>query len=231
MKPTKSFIEQTYHEMRNKVFSDDALPKEIIVEMTDVKSYLGLYRGLKRPAKGGGQEIYAHLFRFNTRYDLPTDTLVDIILHEMIHCCIAVHGLKDSSSHGPVFKKMMDTINERFGRHITVSFPIPDDVAKASSDTRRRWHVVAVADTTDGRRGFRVLPRVVETIIEFNYALARSSQVSKLRFFLTDDPFFNDYPSRAAYKLFLLPDGEDVMQYLEQAKRVWVDGKKVTVEQ
>lgn len=62
------------------------------------------------------------MLRINTRFDLPEDLLQDTILHEMIHYYIAVNHLRDTSTHGQLFRREMKRINEQGNRHITISY-------------------------------------------------------------------------------------------------------------
>lgn len=57
----------------------------------------------------------------STYYNLTDEELEDVMIHEMIHYSIAYTGLRDTSAHGSIFRGMMENINRRFGRHITVS--------------------------------------------------------------------------------------------------------------
>ena len=62
------------------------------------------------------------VLRINTRIDLPEYVMEDIILHEMIHYYIAVNQLRDTSSHGRLFRREMARINADGNRHITISY-------------------------------------------------------------------------------------------------------------
>lgn len=53
-------------------------------------------------------------------YSMTSDNLEDVMIHEMIHYSIAYTGLRDSSPHGVVFRGMMDAINRKYGRHVSV---------------------------------------------------------------------------------------------------------------
>lgn len=59
--------------------------------------------------------------KISSFYDLEPDMLDDVIIHEMIHYDIVWSGLKDTSSHGRIFRERMKDINRRFGRHIRIS--------------------------------------------------------------------------------------------------------------
>lgn len=59
--------------------------------------------------------------RVSTLFDLDRKVWEDVVIHEMIHYYIAFMGICDTSSHGPVFRKMMHGINASHNRNITVS--------------------------------------------------------------------------------------------------------------
>ena len=63
------------------------------------------------------------VIRLSTYYCLTEEEYQDVLLHEMVHYRIAFERLRDSSPHGPLFRRMMEDINRRFGRHLTVSAP------------------------------------------------------------------------------------------------------------
>lgn len=77
-----------------------------------------------------------YMMRISTCYDLPEDKLDDIIIHEMIHYWIAWSCTRDRSAHGPVFRSMMKEINNKFGRHITISTKV-DQLRPESAVTQQ----------------------------------------------------------------------------------------------
>ena len=81
------------------------------------KTFLGAYK--KRKTLFGGTKCYDFKLRINKRIDLPEADIEDIIIHEMIHYHIAYRGIKDTSTHGRVFKMLMNDINKRFGRQVS----------------------------------------------------------------------------------------------------------------
>ncbi len=62
----------------------------------------------------------SYLISISDYYLMSPDQLEDVMTHEMIHYSIAYTGLKDSAPHGVVFRGMMDAINRKYGRHISV---------------------------------------------------------------------------------------------------------------
>lgn len=119
MKATVTYIEQKFEEFNRQIFGGK-LPK-IPVELSDAKTFLGqcVYKRRRKPF--GKTELYDFRLRINTRIDLPEREVEDTIIHEMIHYYIGYNQLKDASAHGPLFLSIMNEINRKFGRHLTVS--------------------------------------------------------------------------------------------------------------
>lgn len=66
-----------------------------------------------------------------TGADLPEELVEDTILHEMIHYYIAFNQWRDTSTHGQLFRREMKRINEKGGRHISISYrPNPEQLAQ-----------------------------------------------------------------------------------------------------
>ena len=53
-------------------------------------------------------------------YDRSEADFVDTMVHEMIHYHIYATGMRDTSSHGKLFRSMMDEINRREQLHMSV---------------------------------------------------------------------------------------------------------------
>ena len=62
----------------------------------------------------GRTKFYDFSISVSNYYKLTTEQIDDVLIHEMIHYSIAYTGLKDTSSHGIVFRGMMDKINRTF---------------------------------------------------------------------------------------------------------------------
>lgn len=60
--------------------------------------------------------------RFSASFDLDEKVWEDTIIHEMIHYYLAYTGQNDKTAHGRNFRAIMNDINSRFGRNITISY-------------------------------------------------------------------------------------------------------------
>jgi len=117
MIPTVAYLQQRFAEYNTQIFGGELPPIEIT--LTKAKRFEGKYvYGIKRGLfvqKVVGRKIVISICR-----DLPEREVDDTLIHEMIHYYIHHKGLKDTSPHGKIFKKMMMDINIRWGRNLTI---------------------------------------------------------------------------------------------------------------
>lgn len=196
MKATKEYVEKKFEEFDKQIFGG-RLPK-IPVLLGDASSYLGQCISDTRRLPDGRLEHTNFRLRINTRIDLEERELEDVIIHEMIHYFILLHGLGDSSAHGHLFKAMMRSINETHGRHISISHRFTDGRLQETHTQRKSWHVIARVDFSNGKTGVKVLPRVIQKVVRYYTAVKASRGVKSVSLFLSNNPFFNRYPNSAS---------------------------------
>lgn len=226
MKPTLQYVQDKFREYNQQYFNGK-LP-ELPIELSDAKGFIGVCRYKKRELEDGNVELYDFRLSINTRIDLPEEEIEDTIIHEMIHYFIGINRLEDSSSHGPMFQHLMKSINEKYGRHITISHKSTKEEAEEAIDSRPCWHVIAVVTYFGGRQGIKVLPRVVERILAYNKGVKSAPGVEGIEFFLSKDPFFNRFPNSAALNVYDV-DKDALKVHLKDAKRLTVTDDKVIV--
>lgn len=221
MRPTLDYIHQKFEEFNHLCF-DDRLPPLPIV-LSNAKTYLGVCAYKTKRDLLMRKRHYDFRLRISTRFDLPEDVIEDTILHEMIHYYIAYHHLKDTSTHGRLFRQMMSDINTRFGRHITISHRLSDEERQKIKEEdakraarRRTYYCVAVMQFKDHRVGIKVIPRSREHIETFRSKLYWASEVESVSFYVTADPFFSRYPRSMALKAYFI-DETLLRSHLEQA--------------
>lgn len=121
MIPTVDYIQSCFDEY-NVLFFNGTLPP-IPIKLSNARTFLGKVTFVKRRKWLFGEWVYSNFkLRINTRFDLPEELIQDTILHEMIHYYIAVNHLRDTSTHGQLFRREMKRINEQGNRHITISY-------------------------------------------------------------------------------------------------------------
>ena len=121
MIPTIPYIQSRFDDFNARFFGG-ALPP-VPIRLSHAKGFLGKLTFTRRKQGLFGQYRNENfVLRINTRIDLPEPLIEDTILHEMIHYYIAVNQLRDTSSHGRLFRREMARINADGNRHITISY-------------------------------------------------------------------------------------------------------------
>ena len=156
MIPTIEYVQQKFREFNVTMF-DGRLP-EPPISITNAKTYLGVCAFRKHRKWHGRLEYSDFKIRISRRFDLPQNEIDDTIIHEMIHYYIGLFSPADMPGHSPLFRKMMADINERFGRHISVSHRLSKEQQEQAIDNRPKKHVVASVVLKDGRTGIKVIP-------------------------------------------------------------------------
>ena len=224
MKATVPYIEKKFEEFNRPMFSGK-LPK-IPVELSDAKTFLGQCVYKKRRKPFGKTELYDFRLRINTRVDLPEQEVEDTIIHEMIHYYIGYNRLKDDSAHGPLFLSIMNEINRKFGRNLTVSHKSTKEQREQLKDKRSHYHVIAVVRFHDGRTGIKVLPRVLRSILYYYNNVIGNKDIASIQLYMSNNVFFNRYPNSSALKVHFL-EADEINRQLEGAEKMACDGKTI----
>lgn len=193
MTPTIETIRELFEKFNNQMFAG-RLPLPLI-SLCSVSSFVGQYKSKTRTAADGSRHTYDHLLRFSTAFNLSDRELEDTVIHEMIHYFIAYNGLHDRTAHGPLFKAMMNSINEHHGRNISISHRTSREAITSAKTATKKWHVVAILYFTTGETGVKVLPRVIPKIIEYYRGLTAAPNIARVDLYLHNDPFFNRFPT------------------------------------
>ena len=146
-------------------------------------------------------------FTFSTRYDYTERQLEDVIIHEMIHYYIRFKGLKDEGSHGPIYVKIMNEINQRFGRNITIK---QDTKEVGLVDTKPKQRIIAVLEKKDGTVGIKVLPKNETKIHAYCKRINSAKNMASIILYMSTNPFFSKYPSSSA--LYIHPINRTELQ-------------------
>lgn len=195
----------------NKTIFNDRLPRPAFW-LVNVNSYMGqMHRTLKRDKQG---YVAMYKMKLNVKYDIDERKAEDIMLHEMIHLYIWHEQLKDASSHGPVFKSVMEKINKEFGRHITISTKMKREVTMV---VRMKWNLVAVCRMTSGKTAITLPPST--RVAHFQKVLMESDKVSSIEWYYTTDAFFYNYPHPLTVKLYYV-DEALLAQHLKEDERI-----------
>lgn len=182
------------------------------IRISHAKNYLGQLRYKVKKDNHGKPTYQDFSLHFTRMYDLDQQKLEDVVIHEMIHYYIHYNRIEDTSSHGVVFRKMMNDINTRFNRNITISDR--DGLPLSSDDQGRKLYLVCVASLKSGETGVAVCAR--SRAFEIYDELPRIYEIARFNWYFTTDPFFDRFKRSNTAKLYHA-DKEEVNKHLATA--------------
>lgn len=113
MQPTPYFVFTNFERFRGEIF-DKRLPY-VDLGVGHAVRQLGCFRHPTR-----GKDLDMCKITLSTKFDLTEREWEDVLIHEMIHFYLWYYDNADPTAHGPNFLRMMQEINLRHGRNITV---------------------------------------------------------------------------------------------------------------
>lgn len=197
MQPSLIFLLRTF-----KYWNDTAFDSElglIPIRVTKARSYKGIFR-VRTTVRGGRKSHYPSI-AISSFFDESEDAIVDTLIHEMIHFQIWLKGIRDTSPHGDYFRRRMNEINRRFGRHITISTKVTSETHRTLSQTI--VSPLIVCTMTDGRR-LVCVPAVSRLKELYNSMRANFLGVEKVEFAISTDSRLGIYPRVRTPKLYAI---------------------------
>lgn len=222
MKATTPYLELCFEKFNAEYF-DGKLPR-LQISLSRAKSYLGRFCY----ERGGLLASPSYRILINCVLDFPEQQLQDVLLHEMIHYYICYNGIRDTSTHGKVFREMMTRINSRGGRHISVSARLGEEQKAQLLAAKAKWRVIAVVRLRDGRTCIKLLPRDSAKILRYNRLIRRAAAVEDIAYYMEPDPWFGRYPTSSAVNLFRI-NAEELQKHITGRTRLLVERGNVKV--
>ena len=219
---TLEFLNQKFDELNELCFGG-ALPK-VSIRLSKARTYLGQLGFKRKRPLFGKTQYYDFVLRISTRLEQTEEEIIDTLLHEMIHLYIASHQLKDSSSHGKIFRQMMNDLNQRFGRHITISHRKTKD--ELNQDTQRRQHLVCVSTLASGERGITIAAK--SRLLLLWDQIPRIPEIVSQTWYVSYDPYFNRFPRALTPKVYHISPS-DLDLHLKAARPLVRQGRKIFI--
>lgn len=172
----------------------------ISIELSRSKTYLGALRFTKQRTPFGKEKYTDFQLVISTLFDHEEAEIEDAIIHEMIHLYIHHHHLHDKSTHGPVFRRIMADINQRFNRHVGITRQLTEE--DMQSNTTATESIIGIATHRDGRT---LLTRCAQTrMFEIHRAMMRTPDIDNIRWYRSFDNFFTRFPRSTVGKIFVI---------------------------
>ena len=184
---TIDYLRQAFEHYNNLIF-DGKLPVPKL-KWSRAKTRLG-QMACKRKMSWGRTKCYDFSISVSNYYKLTTEQIDDVLIHEMIHYSIAYTGLKDTSSHGIVFRGMMDKINRTFGRHITISVRTRNLQPRTAQQPKD--YLILALEMKDGKYFLSsVNPSAAGKLA---ISLARTREIAHYAWYQSQDEYFHSMP-------------------------------------
>lgn len=183
--------------------------------ITRAKTQLGQL-SFKRASRWGRIKLYDFKLSMTTYYDMTDKQAKSVLLHEMIHYIIGYTGLKDTSSHGIVFRGMMDKLNRQYGWDIRVmtstkGWKVSEQVKVKKQAKGPHTYLILAVEMKDGKYFLsRVNPGYARRI---ESQIMHVREVAAHQWYTTQESYFEEYPqvrslrgrriSKADYKRLL----------------------------
>jgi len=222
MKPSVEYVKARYS-VYNSLCFEGRLP-EVPVVLSNADSFLGKACFVLKVDQYGVPIGYKDLsLKINAKYDRSKDEIDDVIIHEMIHLYIVFHNIHDESPHGPVFRSIMNQINDRFCRHIEVSHKSALNEGKTGQPAGGR--VICITQFNDREHGITVCSN--SRVFRIMEELPRRYRIMGMRWYYSDDPYFNLYPKSLTPKIYRIEENV-YLQHIKNATELTYDGKKLS---
>lgn len=221
MRATLEFLEDRFDRFNLDIFRGE-LPRPLM-HISSARSFMGQFKTERKRLLPGKQQETYHL-TLSDRYDLDAAVLEDIVIHEMIHFFIHFRKIKDDSSHGPQFRKMMNDVNRTFGRHITVSHRCSKQ--ELESDSAKAHSLVCLCTMSDGRK--LVCRASQSKVFELHRAFQEWDKVVEEEWYWVYGSYFNRYRRVLTPRLFSIDaEGLGVIESGTRLEFVVVSGGRM----
>lgn len=191
---TVEWMERWFEEF-NQAYFGGKLPMPLL-GLSRAKTRLG-QMAFKRATRWGRTKLYDFKISMSTYYDMTDRQAKSVLLHEMIHYVIGYTGLRDTSSHGVVFRGMMDNLNRKHGWDIRVmtstkGWKVNEQMKKKKQSQGPQTYCMLAIEMRDGKHFLsRVNPRFVASI---ERQLIGLREVSAHQWYTTEESYFEEYP-------------------------------------
>lgn len=196
MRATIEFLEKGFHRFNREIFRNELpLPQ---MRISSARSFVGQFKVERESSFVGLRKKETLYLTLSNVYDLEEKILEDVLIHEMIHFLIHFRKIRDTSSHGKNFRFLMNEINSKFGRNITVSHRCTKE--QLESDQAKAHSIVCLCTMTDGRK---LCCRVSQSkVFEIHRAFQEWDKVAEEEWFWVYGSYFNRYRRVLTPRLF-----------------------------
>lgn len=210
MVATLDYVERKFNEFNHTIFGGRLKP--LPFRLSNARTFLGQLRYSRKRSFWGGWKYGNFQFVISAGKEMDERLLEDTIIHEMIHYHILSNQLQDTSAHGKLFRKIMDDINARFGRNVTISHKPTEEEREKDREIRR--HLICTSRFADGRTGITIAART-RVFMLWN-EIPKFPGVVECKWYSSLNPYFNRFRRSQTVKIYLV-DREELERQLADA--------------
>ena len=223
MKATKEYIQKKFDEYNRLCFDGKLEP--LPIQLSRARTFLGQVAYMRKRKWNGSWHYYNFVFKISVLLDLPEQEVEDTILHEMIHYYILSNQIQDTSAHGVVFRQMMQDINQRFHRNLTITHRRSKE--ELEQDQQVRQHLICVVRFKNGQTGITIAAKT--RLYRLWNALPKVPEVESCRWYVSTDSYFNRFPRALSLKVYKVPQ-EELKLHLQDALSLVKTGNVIQVQ-
>lgn len=195
MRPTINFLISTFDWANEHIFGGSL--QRPFFRISNSRRYLGQLRSPSDAPLALRSSLDCCL-SLSGYYDLDREQLVDTVIHEMIHLKIYLDGCEDTSTHGEVFCHIMNDINLRYKRNITVRTKLSDEARETGYNPSGFY--ICLLEMTDGSQTVASVGR--SSIFRLHRVFSEWNKVKSLSWFWTTDGWWSRFPKIRTPKCF-----------------------------
>lgn len=214
------YVKQKFAEYNELCFGGKLNP--LPFRLSRARTFLGQLRFKRRLCGKGTWHYSDFVFVISTKYDYPEAEIEDTILHEMIHYYILSNQIQDTAPHGKVFRQMMNDINKRFHRNISITHKRTKE--EHDNDTEVRQHLICVIRLKSGKTGITIAAKT--RLFHLWDRLPLVPEVEECRWYVSKDPYFNRFPRSISLKVYHVSP-QELEQHLAGAQRLERNGNRI----
>lgn len=217
MRANKEYVTEKFNEFNRTIFGNE-LPS-INIRIGNAKTMLGSI-SYKKKTTWKKTVYYDFKLTVSSYSELTEKEIEDVIIHEMIHYYILYFNIKDTSSHGVTFRRIMNSINKNFKRNITISkrnaTPLPERSAT-------KLYLVCTGELANGKLAVSVIPK--SKIFTFWSLLPKLFKIRNVKWYASRDKYFDRYPKCVKPKMYVAED--DISSHLTNANELTKTDNKI----
>lgn len=199
MKATVKLIEELFDEWNEKAFDNSLARPRFRISAS--KRTLGTYQW---------KTTCGNTISISGLFDFSIEAIRDVLIHEMIHYYVRVNYPRRDWNHGWRFQSIMNRINRDYGTKIQVK-GVGQDYEYISK--RKERYVFAVESPVHGN-GFAVVSPTHRWT--FMNEMKNWKDIEKIKLFVTDDPYFDQFAVRRKCSYSLRKDYTSKLRDLEE---------------